>query len=298
MPTEPFFTVGKGALRRIIDGIEGTDAAFAAALYVALRWHANDEHAAEGPVAATVAQLARRAGVSYKTAAKALGILRAIGVIGIEGRSVPGTKARAPSIYTFPPIGRTPSGTIGRTLGTEIPPRRAETQKKERKEQKEPYIAPAAAAAPLPSLRSGPEDGCFEALCRLQGFDYRTLPSSGAERGRINKALQTIRASTPDATPAMIDGAAQCWRRKYRDLPCTAPTVASHWSELTAGMTSGGATVDSEVRRRARAEIASLNAEIAAIRALAPSTDAEETAAQEQRIAEIAGKIRRLERNA
>lgn len=133
---EPFFTVHKAPMRAITDGIEGTEAAFAAALYVALRWHANDERAPDGPVTATVAQLARRAGVSYKTAAKALGVLRAIGVLGIEGRSVPGTKARAPSVYTFPVLGGT-SGAMCGTLGTDTPPSRAEIRKKERKESKE-----------------------------------------------------------------------------------------------------------------------------------------------------------------
>ena len=121
-------------------------------------------------------------------------------------------------------------------------------------EDKEPLfnqhkIASTAAAAAKPKVERE-RDLCFEALCELQGSDYKRLTAS--ERGKLNAALKEIRAALPEVTAQIIGKAAIAYRRKYRDAALTAPAIASHWSELTAGMDF---TDDAKARAALRAEL-------------------------------------------
>lgn len=121
----------------IINRVEGTDAALCIVVFVALRLIANDTRRADGPFSATVSKIAHSAGVSYNTAAKALRILRGIGVIEVATQRIAGTAANAPSLYTFPTMRGTPSPIIwgdlapnvGETFPTATPPRDAEISK-------------------------------------------------------------------------------------------------------------------------------------------------------------------------
>ena len=132
---EPFLTCSKVALDAIVSRIDGTLAAYCIAVYVALRWLQNDANGGRGGVEVTIALVAYRARVSYKTAARALDALESIGLIAVVRRAIVGTKAKAPSFYTFPllcatlPATDRTLGTGEGTLGTEGPPFRAERYK-------------------------------------------------------------------------------------------------------------------------------------------------------------------------
>ena len=253
--TEPFFTVPKAAMDAIITRVEGANVAFCVSVLCALRWLANDAGGNEAKsVEATIALIAYRAGVGYNTAAKALGALESIGVIIVDRRAIPGTKGRAPSIYTFPVLGGrlsirkdtlpAPSGTlptVGGTFpaGTHQP--RAERYKEIPKEQKEPN--PAALRAPGASDGLGesnhtkpaaqksqkPADPCFIAIARIEGADPDQLTASGAKTIAI--ALASIRKVSQDVTPEEIKRRADGY---VRIMPSgtriTAHALAKHWA--------------------------------------------------------------------
>jgi hypothetical protein len=126
-------------------------------------------------------------------------------------------------------------------------------------EDKEPLFnqhkhAPAPVAKPKVERE---RDLCFEALCELQGSDYKRVTSS--ERGKLNAALKEIRATLPDVTAQIIGKAAIAYRRKYRDAALTATAIASHWSELTAGMDF---TDEAKARAALRAELSTAQREL------------------------------------
>jgi hypothetical protein len=133
----PFFTVPKLALIAINKKVEGTNQTFCSAVYVALRWKANDGFDAHGPFTASIGDLACRAGCSYRKTAQSLEVLAAIGVIGIERRFCDDGKTRSPSLYTFLPIDGTPLRTIDGTPYAQNEVRSVPILEKEQKEQKE-----------------------------------------------------------------------------------------------------------------------------------------------------------------
>jgi hypothetical protein len=222
--TEPFFTVPKLPVSEILKGVEGTDASFALAVFVALRWLGNDERRPNGPVVATVAQIAHRAGVSYNTAAKALGALKALGVLHVGAQNLPGTKMRGPSCYTFP--------TIGGALPTEAPPRRAEIIQKERKEVKESCADPAkpspagkrSAKSPTPRTR----DPVLDALATLDGSNLAQVTRS-AWSG-IAKALADIRQVSPAVTAEEIRHRAKNYASHFPQATLSAHALAKWWA--------------------------------------------------------------------
>lgn len=216
---EPYFKIYKAPMRAIANGVDGRNAAFASAVFMAGRWLANDAGQPDGPVALTINQIARRSGVSYNTAKKAIGILRSIRVMDVEERLVPGTKARAPSIYTFPTPWRTSSTAEG-TFITEPASSRAEIRK-EGKELKE-SIAPGAAA---PRRES---DVLFDAMVAAEGAEPSQLTES-AKRA-INKALKEIREACPAVTPAEINRRVANYRTRMPGMMLTARELAGHWA--------------------------------------------------------------------
>jgi|GEM_PF-3323391 len=88
-------------------------------------------------------------------------------------------------------------------------------------------------------------DGCFEALCIIQGSTLSNLTKS--ERGRLNAALAEIRAACPGLTPAEIRRRADAYRAAMPGATLTASALAAHWSRLVdssppdAAKKSGGA---------------------------------------------------------
>jgi len=187
---QPFFIVPKITLGTVIEKVEGTDAAFCCAVAVAVRWIANDAGTADGPVPATVAQIAHRSGLSYNSAVKAIGILESIGVLTVERQTISGTKAHAPSAYTFPTIRATPLPTIRRTFPTATPQRRADRYKEGTKEQRESERAHTDAALSIPDQD---RDGI--------AVELNTTPNAIADALRI---FNQIKAAYP-TDPRTID---------------------------------------------------------------------------------------------
>lgn len=73
-------------------------------------------------------------------------------------------------------------------------------------------------------------DEAFEALCEAQGSHWEGL--AGSERGRLNKALQSIRSGRPGVTGAEILAAAAEFRSRWPRVTCSATAIAAHWSSL------------------------------------------------------------------
>jgi hypothetical protein len=198
-------------MRIITEKIDGTNAAYASAVFVALRWIANDHRQPDGPVETIIGAIAHCAGLSYNKAGEMLNLLEKIGVISIERRKITGTNANAPSVYTFP--------TIRGTFPTEHPPRRAEIRK-EGKESKE-SIAPGAAAPRR-------EGELFEALAAAEGSEPSQL-TEPAKRA-IDKALNEIRAVCPSLTPGEINRRAANYRKRMPKMILTASALVRHWA--------------------------------------------------------------------
>lgn len=69
----------------------------------------------------------------------------------------------------------------------------------------------------------------FDALCVFEGIP---LDQVGGAGGRIAKALQTIKLSTPDVTPAEIIRRGANYRTHFSsDIAITANALASHWGK-------------------------------------------------------------------
>ena len=134
----PFCWQHKEALQRIRDYLEDGHGhcALALSVYVALSQLASDAHSET--FTAPISEIARRAAVSYRTAAGVLKRFEALELIAVQRSTVPGTKEHAPSTYTML---RTPCLTLGKQNQICLP--------KDIKEQKQPkeLISPATAEA-------------------------------------------------------------------------------------------------------------------------------------------------------
>lgn len=233
-----FFIVPKQPLLSIVASVEGTDAAFASAVFVALRWLGNDNGCPDGPVVATVAQIAHRAGMSYNTAAKALGCLKALGLVNVSAQNLAGTQMRGPSSYTFP--------TIGGALPTAAPPRRAEIIQKERKELKELDPCAVSASPPVASKSSPisqkpitpkPRNELLDALASLDGSAPEQI--TGSAWSGIGKALSEIKAVCVDVTPDEIRRRADNYAIHFRDAAISPHALAKHWARCDRAPRTG-----------------------------------------------------------
>ncbi|MBC7367322.1 MAG: hypothetical protein H7343_11025 [Undibacterium sp.] len=215
----------------IRENIEGTNQSFCVAAYIALRWKANEGINHEGPFAASVSDIAARAGCSYNKAAKSLNVLESIGVVTIEKQFCEDNKTRSPSLYTFPASG----GTLPRAKGNPLPALRATPSpqtdgssvpiiEKERKERKELKIASGEPAAIEPRAR----DLIFEALAKVDNVKIAELTGGG--RGSLNKARAEIFKASPNVTPAEITRRAAILRAMYPTATMSAAFLAKHWA--------------------------------------------------------------------
>lgn len=261
---EPFLIVTKTALQAIVDGIDGRDAAFSVSVFVALRWLAND--AGSDQVESTIAQIAFRAGVCYNTAAKVLPMLERLGVVAVARKRIPGTVARAPSVYTFPLAGGTFSSMRGRstsprgrsaaarqtsptpretsptpreTFPTAAPPSRAE-RIKESKDRKEDRSGRA------PRGASELHDSSFLALAKAEGSCPEELTSRG--RASIEVALAVIMRVRPNVSAAEIERRARVYRSVMPSgTRLTARALATHWARCGGGASSPAASAAQRV---------------------------------------------------
>jgi hypothetical protein len=110
----PFCWQSKTALTMIRNAInnEGGNTAYAIAVYVAVTELASDEQSET--FSRYIANIARRAGVSYRTAAIYLKRLESCGLIGIERRFVEGSKERLSNVYTLRHIVPNPRHSVPR----------------------------------------------------------------------------------------------------------------------------------------------------------------------------------------
>lgn len=229
----------KAALRAIVEGVDGTDGAFCLSTFLALRWLANDGGNPD-QVEATIGLIGSRAGLGYNTAAKAVGLLESLGVIAVERRRVPGTRACAPSRFTFPTM-RARLTALGDTLpaieggfpasGGTLPTasitphaERYEEGSEEEKRNTRPRRG-----ARSRSFEVDKADECFCALAEVEGSDVQQLTDSGAIGIRV--ALAEIRRATPAVQPGEIRERAQ---RYAVVLPSgtrlTARALAKYWA--------------------------------------------------------------------
>jgi hypothetical protein len=74
-----------------------------------------------------------------------------------------------------------------------------------------------------------PRDLIFEALCRIQGSDYKALTKP--ERGKVNAARKEIIAATPGVTAQEIEQRAIKLARLWPNAKVTANSLSAHWSE-------------------------------------------------------------------
>jgi len=97
----PFAWQHKRALQMIRDYLENRHghSAFALSVYVALTELASD--AQSGTFTATISEISRRAGASYRTTWENLNQLGALKLIHVQRHTIPGTKGNAPSTYTL-----------------------------------------------------------------------------------------------------------------------------------------------------------------------------------------------------
>ena len=234
--TEPFFMVPKRAMLAIREKVEGTDQAFCSAVYVALRWKANDGTNHDGPFSAAINDIAGRAGCSYRKAADSLGVLASIGVVAIEPQFCENKKTRSPSVYTFPPLDGTPLRTMGGTPCAQDEGSPVPRLEKEQKEPKEPILAPNGASeflelktkptAHVPKPR--PRDLSLEALAAIGGSDL-TQVTQPAWRSAA-AALKTIRAVCPGVTSEQIQLRGRHYQQVFPSATLTAHALAKHWA--------------------------------------------------------------------
>jgi hypothetical protein len=209
----PFFTVPKRAMVAIREKVEGTNQTFCCAVYVALRWKANEGINHDGPFSAAVLDIAHRAGCCYRKTAVSLGILESIGVLGIEKQFCENKKTRSPSVFTFLLPEGTPLRTIGGTPYAQAeggPVPRLEKEQKEQKEPKEPNLTPPkpeskfkAEDTEIPATLSSPEfteawaDWCSYKRERKQTLSRQTAKAQIKEMDKwgASLAVASIRLS-------------------------------------------------------------------------------------------------------
>jgi hypothetical protein len=119
----PFCWQHKGTLKMIRDVFENGHghAALALCVYVALTELASDNQSET--FSARISEIARRAGVSYRTAFAFLKRFESVKLIAVKRLSVEGTKERLPSIYTLLPPLCTPCLTLGKREASRLPRR-------------------------------------------------------------------------------------------------------------------------------------------------------------------------------
>lgn len=233
--TKGFFMVPKSSCENIAKLVEGRDAKNAFAVYVALRWVANNKGRPDGPFEAAIGEIAIRALLSYSTTSKALNLLEAIGEVTITRRNVEGRKEKAPSIYSLCTHCRglvNPEGTLaspeGR-LGKNVSDGLTEN-KKEPKEQEQ--LGESASLSPerSPSEKLRGRDPLLSVLARIDGSDTQQVTPSAW--GGYAKALREIRAVTPDISEAEIYRRQRNYHLHFPDAKITPHALAKHWARL------------------------------------------------------------------
>lgn len=233
----PYFTVPKRAMVVIREKVEGTKQTFCCAVYVALRWKANEGINHDGPFSAAVGDIAHRAGCCYNKAARTLLILESIGVLGIEKQFCENKKTRSPSVFTFLLPEGTPLRTIGGTPYAQAEGDTVPRLEKEQKEPKEPILAPNGASelfeiaaqqiAPASNVRR--RDPLLEALVAFDGSNPADATASAW--GAAGKALAEIKDASPEVTLAEITRRAANYRTHFPDATTSGPKALSkHWA--------------------------------------------------------------------
>ena len=222
--TEPFFTMPKSALDLIRSRVDGGHGATCIAVFCALRWAANDARQPDGPLTISVNEIARRAGVCYKTAEKAVGILKALEIVHVSTQTLAGTKLCGPSIYTLSNNYCALSKTDPTCLTESI---------KEGKESKnhtcDPSASPPVAekiSSRSPNVR--PRNPLLDALATLNGSNPEQVTAT-AWTG-IGKALAEIRGVCPDVTLEDITRRSVNYRAHFPQATITAHALAKHWA--------------------------------------------------------------------
>jgi hypothetical protein len=230
----------KAATRCIRDRLEGKTAGTCKAVYAALRELANDARLPEGPVQLGKAAIANCAGFSYNTAAAALELLESAGVVNIERRPMPNTKAHAPSVYTFPKSWVTlPKN--GATFPKKAPSGFAESIKEQEEQKEFIHGGPAAPAAVDESIHASAQkaqdrkrflipakEAVFRALAKAGGVDL----VRASDRERQATAREAAELFRIGATPDQIDAAGRQWPKEF-SVPPTPAAIVKHWSRLT-----------------------------------------------------------------
>jgi hypothetical protein len=226
---EPFFTIPKSALSVIRNKVESRKSASILAVFASLRCAANDARQAEGPFQIPILEIALRSGTCYNTAAAAVKTLIALELLSAVPQIIPGTKERAPSIYSFPNKWGTSPKEPALQFAESI---------KEQKEYKEtcdpsatPPVANAVNGKTSRNRRANRNrDPIIDALAALDGSDLSQV-TQGAW-GAAAKARKDIMDVTPDVTPEEIQRRADRYRLKFPNSALTPSAIAKHWGAL------------------------------------------------------------------
>jgi len=235
----PFCWQSKAALRRILDSFDDDEgrACRTRSVYLALCEIASDEGAAQFIVSKGL--LAFRAGLSARTVQRVFPDLERAGVLTIE-RNATGLKAS--SRYTLLAVPATKGhnvstighgvSTIGHGGGSSLSP-----LYEERKEPKEPIIAPNGAselfkvpAQPIaPASKVRRRDALLEALVAFDGSNPADATASAW--GAAAKALAEIEDAFPEVTLAEITRRAANYRTHFPNAATSGPKALSkHWA--------------------------------------------------------------------
>jgi hypothetical protein len=227
----PYFTIPKAALSVIRNKVESSKSASIIAVLASLRCAANDARQPEGPFQMPILEIALRSGTCYNTAAAAVKTLIALELLNAVPQNIPGTKERAPSIYSFPNKWDT---------SPKEPTLRIAESIKEQKEYKE--TCDSSAKPPVANAAKGNtsrnrhanrnRDPILDVLAALDGSDLSQV-TQGAW-GAAAKALKDIKEVTTDVTPEEIQRRADRYRMKFPNSALTPSALAKHWGALAA----------------------------------------------------------------
>ena len=237
-PVSPYFKVHKSALATIERLSEGRVTAHCKAVYIALRWLANNQASPEGPVTLPINDIASKTPCSYRKAFDSLKKLEGFGIISIE-RKVDLAGDRAPSTYGFCTPCMT-SCTPCIRLCTESTRKRADSIK-EKKESKscEQSATPPLRDTLVEAAKPRSPDPVLRFLVGIGGGD--PVQATASAWGAARKAKKEIRTVCPAVTEAELSRRSANYRQHFTGASITALALAKHWATCDHPPTNGSA---------------------------------------------------------
>jgi molybdenum-dependent DNA-binding transcriptional regulator ModE len=204
----------KGKLTMIADIFDATnDVNSARTIYVALTEFASDN--GSETFTAPIAQIARRAGVSYRTACAILNRFESLKLIAVKRHVVEGTKERAPSTYTM--LGNQCITLCNRRIQARLP-RMIKKNDDDKNKQKENQgtLKTLGNSTPLTST-----DRISESVFVVEGYQNQNQPAQDHVKWPEFAHWCRSKGGTPTETGfwKWLCGQKPQWRNKVRQKP-------------------------------------------------------------------------------